>query len=345
MSSQISTTSINQNYPVAGVDNNSQGFRDNFTSIKNNFTIAAREINDLLDKVVVKTPLTYGTTPTDTSNDFADSEIVAAAFRDCSLTTVNLGSVTSGNTATVIYSNGSYQKLAMTSTSGNSTLSLTDWSTSDLKADLHLSVTVSNIGQTLVFDTTSTTFNNTVTLPGYNPLLNELSFASTGTFDLLFSTVDAGANVSVTDLSHRPMAVSLNSAATITNAALQSTGLTFNAHANVVYQFNADVFFTSSAADTQEHTISVTTGNSAATTIAYTVEQQAGPGSSFVANTSTTSSSLNSTVTTTSTDTKLARITGLVKITENSNVAITANCNVGTLTINSLSSIKYTPLI
>ena len=34
MSSQINPNSINQSYPVAGADNNSQGFRDNFAAIK-----------------------------------------------------------------------------------------------------------------------------------------------------------------------------------------------------------------------------------------------------------------------------------------------------------------------
>jgi hypothetical protein len=36
--STIDDTSIDQTFPVAGQDNNSQGFRDNFSTIKNNFT-------------------------------------------------------------------------------------------------------------------------------------------------------------------------------------------------------------------------------------------------------------------------------------------------------------------
>ena len=34
MASNINTNTIDENYPVAGIDNDSQGFRDNFTSIK-----------------------------------------------------------------------------------------------------------------------------------------------------------------------------------------------------------------------------------------------------------------------------------------------------------------------
>ena len=44
MASNINTTSIDADYPIAGQDNNSQGFRDNFGTIKNNF-IAIDSIN------------------------------------------------------------------------------------------------------------------------------------------------------------------------------------------------------------------------------------------------------------------------------------------------------------
>ena len=48
MSSNINPNNIDTTYPVAGQDNDSQGFRDNFTNIKNNFTEAQTELNDLL---------------------------------------------------------------------------------------------------------------------------------------------------------------------------------------------------------------------------------------------------------------------------------------------------------
>ena len=43
MTSQINPNNIDGAYPVAGQDNNSQGFRDNFTNTINNFTKAADE--------------------------------------------------------------------------------------------------------------------------------------------------------------------------------------------------------------------------------------------------------------------------------------------------------------
>jgi len=47
MSSNINPNNINGNFPVAGQDNDSQGFRDNFTNILNNFSYAANEITAL----------------------------------------------------------------------------------------------------------------------------------------------------------------------------------------------------------------------------------------------------------------------------------------------------------
>ena len=47
MASNINPANIDGTYPIAGQDNDSQGFRDNFTNIKNNFTYAQTEVNDL----------------------------------------------------------------------------------------------------------------------------------------------------------------------------------------------------------------------------------------------------------------------------------------------------------
>ena len=38
MASNIVPGNVDGTFPVAGKDNSSQGFRDNFTAIKNNFT-------------------------------------------------------------------------------------------------------------------------------------------------------------------------------------------------------------------------------------------------------------------------------------------------------------------
>ena len=47
MASNINDTGVNKDYPVAGQDNDSQGFRDNFNVIKDNFVAAKSEIETL----------------------------------------------------------------------------------------------------------------------------------------------------------------------------------------------------------------------------------------------------------------------------------------------------------
>ena len=47
MASNIVPGNIDGTFPVAGQDNSSQGFRDNFTATKNNFTEAKTEIESL----------------------------------------------------------------------------------------------------------------------------------------------------------------------------------------------------------------------------------------------------------------------------------------------------------
>jgi hypothetical protein len=71
MSSQIDNENIDSTYPVAGQDNDSQGFRDNFASIKTNFGYAKTEIQDLQSKAILKSALTGGTL----SNDLGGNNI------------------------------------------------------------------------------------------------------------------------------------------------------------------------------------------------------------------------------------------------------------------------------
>ena len=47
MTSLINFAAINENFPVAGQDNDTQVFRDNFDTIKTNFSAAKTEIEDL----------------------------------------------------------------------------------------------------------------------------------------------------------------------------------------------------------------------------------------------------------------------------------------------------------
>lgn len=55
--STINPTNINGNFPIPGRDNDSQGFRDNFSNTKTNFERAKEEIEQLEQRAILKSPL------------------------------------------------------------------------------------------------------------------------------------------------------------------------------------------------------------------------------------------------------------------------------------------------
>lgn len=90
--SSINTNSIDVNYPVPGVNNNSQGFRNNFTAIKTNLDTAGSEITDLQNKAVLKSALSNIAL----NNDMANTLISNALTRSFRASTYNLGNSLSG---------------------------------------------------------------------------------------------------------------------------------------------------------------------------------------------------------------------------------------------------------
>ena len=134
--STINTNSINVNYPVPGVNNNSQGFRDNFASIVTNLNTAGTEITDLQNKVVVKQALT-GTT---LNNDMANTLISNASVRSFRSTTYNLGNALAG-TVLVDTSLGDVQYGAIAS---NTTFNFGSWAPAGTQANVQLNISVSN---------------------------------------------------------------------------------------------------------------------------------------------------------------------------------------------------------
>ena len=105
MTSNINSNNINGAYPTPGVDNDSQGFRTNFTNIVNNFAYAKSEIEDLQNKAILKNSLTGGTL----NNDMSGSSINSAEYRDFRETEVDLG--TTSGTITLDHSAGHYYKV------------------------------------------------------------------------------------------------------------------------------------------------------------------------------------------------------------------------------------------
>ncbi len=106
MTSNINYAAINENFPVAGQDNDTQVFRDNFDTIKTNFSSAKTEIEDLQDNVVRK----------DVDNDLNGNVVQNAVFlnnleKANPLQTFDVSDIT----YTLDFENGSYQLLKFAS--------------------------------------------------------------------------------------------------------------------------------------------------------------------------------------------------------------------------------------
>ena len=189
MTSAINPNNIDGAYPVAGQDNNSQGFRDNFTNTKTNFEYAADEITDLQNKVVLKAALT-GTT---LNNNMQGSVLSNAQLQNMSETVVSLGTVS--GTTTINYSLGSYQTLT---TNGAVSLGFSNFPAAGSAASVTVQVTVLSTGHTLTFP--SAVSINTRGIQGLNTSTNVLTFAATGVYSFNFTTSNGGSSISIVDV-------------------------------------------------------------------------------------------------------------------------------------------------
>lgn len=114
MTSQIVSDIIDETYPVAGQDNDSQGFRDNFSFIKDGLATAASEI----------TVLQNNTAKLNESNNFNGTLIDNAQTNRLYGTVYPL--TTSSGTNIIDYNSGEYQVITVT---GNHNLRFQNWPT------------------------------------------------------------------------------------------------------------------------------------------------------------------------------------------------------------------------
>lgn len=189
MSSNINANNINGAYPVAGQDNDSQGFRTNFTNIKNNFIYAKSEIEDLQAKVVVKSALT-GTV---LDNNMGGSVFRSAEIRDLRETRVDLGS--SSGTLSLDHTAGHYYTV---STSGTIDLAFTGFPASGKLGRIRLEVSVTNISHNMVLPANVT--YGLVGIAGFDGV-DTIIFTETGTYIFEFVTENGGTDVHIQDLS------------------------------------------------------------------------------------------------------------------------------------------------
>lgn len=212
MTSSINPQNIDGNYPVAGVPNNTQGFRDNFTNIQTNFTYAKNEITDLENKAILKSALS-GTT---LDNNMADQLIYSALIRDFSGSLVQ-NTVTSGSVP-LDYSAGHYQTV---STTGSVTLGFTNWPAAGTVGMLRVQINITNTAYTVTLPAAVTL--GTTGIQGISS--NVITFGATGYYEFGFVTSDGGTTVTVFDL-NRPLSYYTNTVnvAATTSSSSTTTG-------------------------------------------------------------------------------------------------------------------------
>jgi len=225
MSSSINPNSINNQYPVAGQDNNSQGFRDNFTAIKNNLDYAKNEISDLQNKALLKAPLAGETTVNNTmSGNVVQSGTI---FKDMRESTNNIGSFSTATSIAVVYSTADYQSLTLAGAGAQaSQLVFSGFPASGQYAKLTLEVTVSNVDHTLALP--AVTINGQDGLSTYNSGTKTFTFDATGIYLFEFGTHNAGATLFIREISRRSAIDSMTISGISTVETLVADNLSFN---------------------------------------------------------------------------------------------------------------------
>lgn len=187
MASSINPNNIDGAYPVAGQDNNSQGFRDNFTNIKVNFQYAEDEINDLQTNVVLKSALSGGSV----DNNMNNGTIYAVNLNDVSTSRTVITTTT--GTVTVNFAAGGYQTI---STAGSITLAFSSWPAAGYYGTVNVAITVNSTAHTVTLPAEVSLGTN-----GIQGLVGSvITFAATGTYVFSFSSADGGASIAINDL-------------------------------------------------------------------------------------------------------------------------------------------------
>jgi hypothetical protein len=197
--SNINPNNINGSFPVAGQDNDSQGFRDNFTNILNNFSFAKAELEDLASKAVLKTALNGGTL----NNSLAFNEVSNLKIRSYALSSYDYTNAQSSLIA-IDFRLGNFFHFTSTQTH---TLALSNWPNTGY-ASVYVWMGISNVAHTIQLPE-SVSINNT-DLAGYDLDTKTITFAAAGNYLFRISSYTGGDAYMIEDLTRAKATVSGN---------------------------------------------------------------------------------------------------------------------------------------
>lgn len=198
MSSNINPFSVDGTFPIAGQDNSSQGFRDNFTNIKNNFVFAEAEITDLQNKALVTGALTGQTI----NNDMAGTVIRRPQLASWTQTLLDHGAVS--GTAVLDFNSANFQKIT---TATPVALSFINWPASTGQGALgyglmRVWIVVTDTAHTVTLPASvSIGIMATAWSSANNDGTNTITFDAIGDYIFDFSSIDGGTNYQIFDLS------------------------------------------------------------------------------------------------------------------------------------------------
>jgi len=121
LTSLINFAAINENFPVAGQDNDTQVFRDNFDTIKTNFSTAKTEITDLQDNAA----------RTDVDNDFLYNVVGSVTLQDAYLRKKDYGAAIVAGTQDVSFKQAMYHVIKV---GANTSLTFSEFPTGAVDA-------------------------------------------------------------------------------------------------------------------------------------------------------------------------------------------------------------------
>jgi hypothetical protein len=181
MTSAIVSSTIDADYPVAGQDNDSQGFRDNFSVIKDGLATANAEI----------TVLQNTSAKLDADNDFGGNLI------DNAITNRLYGSVystTSTATTNVSLTNGEYHEITI---AGSHLLTFQDWPSTGLYGKIKVSIKSNGVNYNFSFATGG---GGTIRFMGSltNPIATGTDPNASRIFEIW--TINAGVDVYVVEM-------------------------------------------------------------------------------------------------------------------------------------------------
>jgi hypothetical protein len=200
MSSLINPYNIDGTFPIANQDNSSQGFRDNFTNIKNNFIFAKNDIEDLKSKVITTAALDNNNNQP--FNDMGGAQIRRPQLASWTQSLVDLGVISGASVLDFNVAN--FQKLT---TAGSILLNFTSWPASVGAGALGYGVVRVWI---YVTDTAHTVTTPATVTIGISDLAGSMpngdgtytiTFDAPGNYLFDFSSIDGGTNYQVFDLS------------------------------------------------------------------------------------------------------------------------------------------------